>query len=229
MKSLLQTTMNTRDLGGHPTVDGKVTLCDQIYRSDAALYPNEEDIHFLQQKGVTTIIDFRTEPYVTDSPDGFSKLPGFTYHNIPIPEGSNVPESVEAVPGSYLEIALSKNSRRVFETMADAENGVLFHCSAGKDRSGVVTAILLLLCDVPENEIVSDYMVTKECNRERFKNVAINHPGVDINIVIPRESYMSDFLELFRDRFGDVRGYFSEIGVPDETVERLRAKLRGAE
>ena len=109
--------------------------------------------------------------------------------------------------------------------MAKAKSGVMFNCSAGKDRTGVISAILLMLCGVPEDEIVNDYMLTKEYNKERFKMAAIHHPDLDLNIIIPRESYIKDFMNLFYEEFGSVEGYFKTIGVGEDIYNELRRKL----
>lgn len=63
-------------------------------------------------------------------------------------------------------------------------------------------------------------MLTKEYNRERFDLLKKNFPDVDMNIVIPRESYMRDFMKLLYERFVDVRGYFSSIGLSEDKVTR---------
>ena len=225
-KSLLETTMNTRDLGGHICADGKKTLNFRFLRSDKQNYPSPRDVEFLMEKGITTIIDVREEEVVKNSPNGFAEKEGFHYMNFPIVEGGKVPESVEAVPGSYMMIAKSPSLKDIFTAMAASETGVMFNCSAGKDRTGVITAILLMLCGVPEDEIVEDYMLTKEYNRERFKMAAIHHPDLDLNIIIPRESYIKDFMRLFHEEFGSVEGYFKQIGVPEEVYESIRRKLK---
>ena len=224
-KSLLETTMNTRDLGGHRCINECTTKFNRILRSDKQNYPNDRDLTFLKKNGITTIIDLREAASIKASPSAFEKKEGFTYYNFPIEEGSHVPESVEAVPGSYMDIAAAPVLKDVFTTMAETGAGVMFNCSAGKDRSGVVTAIILMLCGVKDEEIVEDYMLTKEYNRERFKMAAIHHPDLDLNIIIPRESYIMDFMKLFREKYGTVEEYFRSIGVSDEIREKLKHKL----
>ena len=61
-----------------------------------------------------------------------------------------------------MEIACSKKIKNILETIANQENGVIFFCSAGKDRIGVLTIIIFMICEVFENEIVKDYMISKE-------------------------------------------------------------------
>ena len=223
--SLLKTTRNTRDLGGHPAAGNRVTVPDRIWRSDRQENPDPEDIALLRSKGITTIIDMRTEEDNLTKPSFFRSLEGFTFLNYPIIEGDTIPESVEAVPGSYMNIACSENMPRILKAIADTDTGVMYNCAAGKDRTGVVTAILLMLCGVSDEEITADYMLTKECNRERFELLRQRRPDVDMNIVIPRESFIRDFMDLFRERFGSVDGYFACIGLSEETKQKLLARL----
>ena len=223
--SLLKTTRNTRDLGGHPVAGNRVTVPDRIWRSDRQECPDPEDIALLRSKGITTIIDMRTEEDNLTKPSFFRSLEGFTFLNYPIIEGDTIPESVEAVPGSYMNIACSENMPRILKAIADADTGVMYNCAAGKDRTGVVTAILLMLCGVSDEEITADYMLTKECNRERFELLRKRRPDLDMNIVIPRESYIRNFMDLFRERFGSVDGYFACIGLSEETKQKLLARL----
>ena len=97
---------------------------------------------------------------VLKKPSGFADKEGFVYINIPIDEGSGIPESVDVVSESYMDIAQSKNMVRVFQSIASASHGVMINCTAGKDRTGVVCAVLLGLCGVSEDDIVRDYMKT---------------------------------------------------------------------
>ena len=224
--SLLETTMNTRDLGGYETgTPGVKTKYNRVYRSDKQNYPSERDIDFLKSNQVTTIIDMRGAEDIAKSSSGFAQREGFRYLNFPIEEGSHVPESVAAVPGSYMEIAHSGNISRVFHAIAEVDAGVMINCSAGKDRTGVASALLLSLCGVSRTDIITDYMITKECNRERFKMVRKNLPDVDINIVIPRESFMSDFLDLLYARYGCIENYFDAIGVDSAVQTAIREKI----
>ena len=224
--SLLETTMNTRDLGGYETgTPGVKTKYNRVYRSDKQNYPSERDIDFLKSNQVTTIIDMRGAEDIAKSSSGFAQREGFRYLNFPIEEGSHVPESVAAVPGSYMEIAHSGNISQVFHAIAEVDAGVMINCSAGKDRTGVASALLLSLCGVSRTDIITDYMITKECNRERFKMVRKNLPDVDINIVIPRESFMSDFPDLLYARYGCIENYFDAIGVDLAVQTAIREKM----
>lgn len=223
--SLLETTLNTRELGGYRTRQGKMTKVHTLLRSDEQKQLSSGDIAYLSERQITTIIDMRTNRFTSHLPSPFANRPPFAYHNIPIEEGSGVPESIEAVPVSYMNIASDVNMRQVYQCIAHAPQGVLFHCSAGKDRSGVVSAILLLLAEVRDKDIIENYMMTKEYNAKRFALARKNHPDLDINIIIPREEFMIRFLQLFRHKYGDAKTYMSRIGVLSEEIEMIQSKL----
>lgn len=224
--SLLETTLNTRELGGY-RVQGTTsyTRMNTVLRSDRQEYPSEKDIDFLKERHITTIIDMRGDKDVGRHPSGFAEVPGFHYCHIPIDEGGGIPESVEAVPHSYMDIAMAVNTHRVFQTIAAADEGVMINCTAGKDRTGVVSAILLMLCNVSDEDIIYDYMLTKECSGDRFDQIHRNFPEIDMNIVIPNENNIRKFLEMFRERFSDIRLYFAETGVTEKEYETLKRKL----
>lgn len=224
--SLLETTLNTRDLGGHKTKDGKTTLFNRIYRSDYGKKPpNEKDINFLLSNGITTIIDIRSIENISSNKNYFWKLDDFECVNYPIKEGSQIPKSTEDVPKSYLEIACSKNIKKIFEKIANAERGVMFHCSAGKDRTGVVTALIFMVCDVLAEEIIRDYIITKECLKDKFIEIQNNYPDIDINIVIPHEDYIINFMKLFYEKFDNISNYLEWIGLSRNDSIMLRDKL----
>ena len=228
-ESLLETTLNTRELGGYRTKQGKMTKVHSLLRSDEQKHPSSGDIAYLLERKITTIIDMRTKKVTSHLPSPFASRAPFAYYNIPIEEGSGVAESIEAVPVSYMNIAGSANMRQGYQCIAHAPQGVLFHCSAGKDRSGVVSAILLLLAEVRDKDIIENYMMTKECNAKRFALARKNHPDLDINIIIPGEEFMIRFLQLFREKYGDAENYMRRIGVLPEEIGMIRAKLLDTE
>ena len=224
-KSLLETTMNTRELGGYRTASGGLTRCGRILRSDEPLCPSAQDIAWLLERRITTIIDLRCRQDLDEKPSPFTGMPAFSYRSIPIQEGSAIPASTAAVPGSYLAIAQAANSRQVYRCIAHAPEGVLFHCAAGKDRTGVVSAVLLLLAGVCEKDVIKNYMLTKEYNQKRFLRARRNFPDIDINIIIPHEEYMEKFLHLFRAAYGDARQYLEKMDLSENEVQLITQKL----
>lgn len=224
-ESMLKTTQNTRELGGYVIRDGLATRRNSLWRSDIQCYPSAEDIQLLKERGITTVIDLRGEKDVARKPSGFARVEGFRYINCPIDEGSGVPESVEAVPVSYLAIACAKSMPEVFRNIANAKGGVMFNCTAGKDRTGVVSAILLKHAGVSDEDVIENYVLTREYGRERLELVHKNFPEIDMNIVTPREWFMEEFLRLFRERFGTTEQYFQTLRLSKEEVKKIKRKL----
>ena len=225
--SLLISACNCRDLGGHRGLDGRITAFDRFWRSDVPREFAEADADMLLKHGVRTIIDLRTAEEAEKTPDPLAGRAGFRYRLFPIEEGSMPPRRLQDVPESYMKIASSAVMPGAFRCMAEADGGVLFHCTAGKDRSGVVSAILLAHAGVGEEEIIADYVLSRENNRERLEAFLKKHPEVDKNTVLAREESMAGFLRLFREKHGDTAGYFRALGLEEEIGKILRSKLLG--
>lgn len=223
--SLLETTQNTRDLGGHKAKEGGLTKYGMLIRSDVQNYPNERDFEYLKEHGITTIIDMRGQKDVERKPSGFADAEGFDYFNFQVDEGSGVPKSRELVPVSYLNIAQAEAMSNIFKCMANAKSGVMFNCTAGKDRTGVVSAILLMHAGVSDEEITRNYVLTKEYGKERLELVHKNFPELDMSIITPCEWFMEEFLRLFREKFGDTQSYFESLGLSETEIQKLYEKL----
>lgn len=225
VESLLETTENTRELGGYRTNKGTYTKCNSILRSDLQKCPSQKDIDYLLDNHITTIIDMRGSAEVERVQSGLSKVDGLHYYNFQLDEGSGIPESVEAVPDSYINIACGKNIPKVFKCIAEAEEGVIFNCTAGKDRTGIVSTVLLKLCGVSDEDIIENYMITKACITERFKHLHEKFPDMDMNIVIPNENNMITLFKFLKDKFGSVEGYLKNIGLTTEQIHKIKEKL----
>lgn len=223
-KSLLKSTQNTRDLGGYNTSDGDITKKFSLIRSDEQLNASKQDSSFLLAHKITTVIDLRTADDLLNKPNSLACVSGLNYYNYPIIEGSAVPNSAKEVPNSYLKIAVSRGMKNVFECIANALNGVIFNCSAGKDRSGVVSAILLLHAGVSDDDIVENYVLTKHYIRKKLDYLREN-TDLNMNIVTPCEDYMRKFLKKFCDEFGNTEKYFTRLGLSQKDIIKIKAKL----
>lgn len=224
-KSLLSCSNNTRELGGFRTADGGITKNNVYWRSDVPENSTDRDVELLLSAHITTVIDMRTEAEIQRTPDTLADIPEFEYHHFPITEGSGVPESLEAVPLSYISIATAENMHKVMKVIAEAEKGVLFHCTAGKDRTGVVSAIILMTCGVDRESVVRDYVISREYNHKRLEAFLAAHPEVDRNVVLANEKSMNGFIDLFTERFGTTERFFEHIGLSAEHADMIKNKL----
>ena len=224
--SLLAGTYNTRDIGGYQTKDGVLRL-GVLWRSDRQIALEESDIDLLRQRGFTTVIDMRSAEETAIHPNVLAGQPGIDYHSLPIVEGSKAPDSPEAVTESYMNIACAKSMAEVFRTVARAPGSVLYGCAAGKDRTGVVTAVIHMLCGVGDEDIVHDYMLTRVYCEKELRAYTERHPEFDIDIILPREVYIREFMRQFRERFGTAEDYLSQLGLTPEETGLIKSRLIG--
>lgn len=224
MKSLLLSTYNTRELGGYPCKYG-YTKTGRILRSDRICSPDEKDMAYLKDRSITTVIDLRTEADAAESPCGLTQVRGFFYHHCPLEEGGYVPDAFEKVVPSYLAIAEEPNMAQVFHTMAQARDGVIFGCWAGKDRTGVTAAIILLLCGVSREDIVKNYMLTKPYGEKLWEMIRQYRSEEEMKIILPCEEFIEGFLSGFINKYGTARDYLSQLGLREEEINAIVNKL----
>lgn len=229
-KSILEGTMNTRDLGLY-RIGGmdRYTIPDRIYRSDRCEILNQHDKELLLSRGITTVVDLRCESETSKAPSAFAEDTDFEFYNFPVIEGENPPKSLEDVPDSYMKIAASAAMKDVFATIADAPGGVLYNCTAGKDRTGVVSAVLLALAGVSDEDIIYDYCISREFNNVRLEKFLKDHPEIDREVVMANEKSMVGFLKMFRAKYISAEKYLLKLGLEDASVKKLKAKLTDAE
>ncbi len=225
-RSLLESTLNTRDLGMYRIAGTKrYTAANVIYRSDRCDTLSAHDKELLLSRGITTVIDLRSTQEAEQQPSAFAAYDDFNSFHFPITEGMEPPASLDEVPLSYMSIAAADCMKDVFGCIADAPGGVLFHCTAGKDRTGVVSAVLLSLAGVSDEDIIYDYALSREFNKVRLEAFLQKHPETDREIVLANERSMEKFLELFRKKYGTAERYLSHTGLTAERIRSLGAKL----
>ncbi|MBK1810715.1 tyrosine-protein phosphatase [Clostridium sp. YIM B02505] len=225
---LLSNTLNTRDLGGYPIDNGRATAYKTFIRSDVPHKLSEEDIQLLLSNNITTIVDLRSDEETENKPCALKDHNDFEYYHSKIYGDGYLPASVEEVPLSYFEIVDEQktilNTLRIF---SKAKGGVLYHCTAGKDRTGVISALLLLLAGVSKTDILVDYQISQVYLNSMLQQYCKTNRNVDINIITPKMEHMEKFLDMFFDKYNSVEEYFSKIGLEDSEVMKLKEKLVG--
>ena len=185
MGSLLDSTLNTRAL---PTGNMR------YIRSDYPGGLSDSEVKWLYENSITTIVDLREEKEYIVKPCRLEHEEGFSYYHMPVTGGGDPPKSPEAVAESYLKM-LDGQMDQIISTIMNADSNVMYFCNAGKDRTGVVSAIILKKLGYDDQVIIDDYMETKDNLMEFLMAYVKEHPKVDINIVIPNEENIKKVLE----------------------------------
>lgn len=229
---------NFRDAGGYRTGDGRCVRWGRLYRSDSLSKLSGQDWDRFLALGVRTVIDLR-HPYEVDAHGRVPASGGLRYHNISVEHrpydqaalGPDV-EPAQFLADRYAELALDgvAEFRRALDVIAaDGNAPVVIHCAAGKDRTGVLTALLLALLGVAADDIVADYaltaLVTDRLIAEWRAGNQARTPRWPAFGQAPARA-MQLFLADLAGAHGSVLGYAAgQLGVDDGLVRALRTQF----
>ena len=239
--------LNVRDLGGHRTADGHETRYGAIVRADSVRQLSDAGWQALVDYGIRTVVDLRGDDERQADPPG--DVPLKVLH-VPFMEADDaewkeIEADLEAASAAAADAAgatravyliflehFHRNAVAGVRAVARApEGGVVVHCAGGKDRTGLLTAFLLHLAGVPDEDVAADYAISEErlrprhdawiasaeteAERERLRRIAST----------PAAAMIGVFDEL-RRRWGGVEGYLRAGGLTDEEIELARKRLR---
>lgn len=206
---------NVRDLGGLATAGGGWTRPGAFVRADSVGRLTEEGRAALEAYGIRTIIDLRFGVEVRDDPSPFADHATIVSHNLPLnPNDVAVVRSLAAQRDSAMPYAATVNAAylathqpqiaAIMRAIARApEGGVLFHCHAGRDRTGLIAALLLAIAGVPAAAITEDYAIS-------FATVA---------------ETMEVTLAHLEQTYGGAGAYLRAAGVADDEIAGIRRRL----
>lgn len=187
MGSLFKNTYNTRSI----LPDGF-----RFIRSDVPNRITEKEVQWLIDHNVTTVIDLRDDKEREQKKCQLINNKHFQYYCMPVTGGNSIPKSVDDVSKSYLKMADEQMDKNI-NTISKAEANVLYFCNAGKDRTGVVSAILLYKMGMSLDYIIKDYMDSKNNLKNILEEYAKQFPDINIDIIMPHERYIQEFLESY--------------------------------
>ena len=173
---------NFRDLGGYQTRDGRRVRWGSLYRSGTLAEATDADLQGLGKLRLSTLIDFRSAAEKTGEPNRLPEPPGFDVVDIPIlDEGNSAivgeimaridagdfagfdPDQIMLTANQQFAVQFTPQFRRFMQTLLEAGGEpVAWHCTAGKDRTGFASAILLRLLGVPQDVVMQDYLASGE-------------------------------------------------------------------
>ena len=245
---------NFRDLGGYRTADGKTVARGMLFRSAAMTGLSDADMAYLDGFGIGTIVDLRSNEEIALYPNHWASRSGIEvvkgdYSFAAMMPGDETPDRMDIAElyprlltqiggliGTYFERALREGAPMVV------------NCSAGQDRTGVVSALMLLLLGVPEPTVIEDYLLSTD-----FRRPIVEQGGVDLaeaartnpfaalmleyskarphperpNPLVTADGvpYLAFVIERIRDEYGSVEGYAEkELGMDGEDLAELKRK-----
>ncbi|MEH1097056.1 tyrosine-protein phosphatase [Micromonospora sp. CPCC 205739] len=228
---------NFRDLGGWRAADGRTLRWRLLYRSDLLARLAGDDLDRFRALGVRTVIDLRY-PWEIAARGRVPELDGLTWLNLSIEhrtyDQAEIDPAVDPwryLADRYAEVAADGTAelRQALETIATAEGPLVFHCASGKDRTGLLAALVLALLDVDERQIAEDFALTELATDALVATWRAQHPGRTLRWPAYGRA-PARIIELFladlTAAHGSVRGYARDaLGVDDALVTALRERL----
>jgi protein-tyrosine phosphatase len=236
---------NIRELGGYQTRDGATTAWRAFLRGDNLCRLTPDGCAALAEYGVRTIIDLRSANELAAAPHPFAERraaehEGIIYVNTPIIDEDDIAGTgrlgrIGSLQEMY-RLILDHYGMRLGNALRAASNApegaVLFHCHAGKDRTGLMAMFLLTLADVPEETIAADYALSSQYLVNLHNEILsrlVDDPAehqrmarlLDTTIAV-----MEETIAYLDQRHGGALAYLERAGVSAEQRERLRRRLR---
>lgn len=229
---------NCRDLGGYGCMDGKMVRFHRLYRSEAPVGLTLQEWSVIEEMKVRTIIDLRSEseqnfaPYIV--PEGIERISYPLLHEEGHPSQAPEDKSIAKMAASAFGKSLEDGYQKMIESQPSVmvsllelieaklkKGAILYHCTAGKDRTGVLSAILYLLCGTADADIIADYQVsaTYQAGNPIFDLI----PPEMKHLLDSRAETMKVFLDAAHGK--DYLGLLGRYGLSKETVRSLQGEL----
>ncbi|MEE8509192.1 MAG: tyrosine-protein phosphatase [Myxococcota bacterium] len=234
----LQGCNNFRDLGGYPAADGRELRWRVVFRSDALHHLTPDDvIRMRDELGIRDILDLRSTGEIRSDGRGPLEDGAFHLHHLPLFDGqiAEPPQTAEELTLAdryFLLAEMAKDAiARVVVTLAESSAPAVYHCAAGKDRTGVISAVLLGLLGVKDEMIVADYAATQENLDAIIERLMATEGYQEMLEALPADTLHADpetmisLLNQVRSRYGSMREYVRSAGVGEAQIARLESRL----
>ena len=238
----LESTFNFRDVGGYRAGDGQVVRHRQLFRSDALHRLTPADTEAVRSLGLRTVIDLRTDEEVAAGRFPVEDIP-VAWHQFSIIDVLWDPEHAPAEHDAfaeflfrrYVEMTESRGAQFAAAVEVLAEPGALpavFHCAAGKDRTGMLAALVLSGLGVADDDVVADYALSQTAI-ERLKTwAATESPDLAARIAAQPAAHLAadpDAMRLvlrwIREQHGSTAKFLGVLGVADDALPALASQL----
>jgi protein-tyrosine phosphatase len=236
----LEGAFNFRDLGGYPGLDGRVTRWGRLFRSDTLHELTGTDVDVLRSMGLSTIVDLRTAAELERTGRGPLGPEPIEYRHLSVIQDAEGEAIAAPAPAGedlserylwYLDVGRRPLVDALTLLSVPASLPLVFHCAAGKDRTGVLAALVLDILGVDPEVIVADYLITagrmelilgRYRSDPAFADQVARVPSGRFGV---EEATMASFLTELHERFGGARSWAVASGVAPEQLDRMEELL----
>jgi protein-tyrosine phosphatase len=250
---------NLRELGGYEVSGGKQIIAGHFYRSGSLAQAKEDDLAALKDMGLQIIVDLRTQQEIASEPDVLpSGCEYYNYSGIVLTEtsqegvsdnldmrtilvsmmgqGTQLPDLSEYMKKVYRDMALNSDAfRKLFDLIKlYPDEPVLFHCTHGKDRTGIGAALILLSLGASQETVMEDYLVSnlyrQEENSRLLKSLSAYTQDEDKlqnlkKVLEVKEEYLLTFIDTVQQEYGTWQNYFeSSLGLTREDLQKMKER-----
>lgn len=237
---------NFRDLGGYPTADGGTTRWGLVYRADGLHHLTPTDVDVLRDRGLGMVIDLRTDAELADRGRFPVDQHDVLFHHLPVVDRTWMPGEVPEFDNAHdflmwayrdmLAVGAPKLAAGLTLIAAADNTPLVFHCAAGKDRTGLLAALVLAAVGVPAEYIAADYGKTAEAMvrmRAAWAAWAADQgPQQVTQLNEDRNHYfespapvMAELLAELTAAHGHLVDYIRSLGVTNASIDALRLRL----
>lgn len=244
---ILDGTINTRDLCGTENIDGMKLKEKYFLRTDTLAKLSDRDVLTLVNEfELKTVIDLRTYIETQELPD--RKIDGVKYLHIPVfneetagitKESSVDYSKAKMVPDMkelYKRIVTDEFSvsqlKKILETVMEEKTAILFHCTVGKDRTGIVAMLILAMLDVSKEKIMEDYLETNytgySATEKQYKEVLEKTGNKDFaekirQVCIADEDYLNSAISVIESEYGSLKNYIiKKLKISEQSIEAFK-------
>lgn len=237
----LENAQNVREMGGIPAGNGKPTRWKSFLRADDMNKLSDADIQTLHDYGVTTVIDLRSDFERLKQPNRLKGQNFIKYYEAPLSAEEASPEDLKFIKdfpslgNFYVDILKDRVAeiKYIFEVIAGVAQGcILFHCAGGKDRTGVISLLLLLvagarLSDIQTNYMISNILLMQHASlvdKEEDKRFAQLSETYGDLVLSPPEEIEVPYLYIQEQ--GGILDYLKDCGISQTVIDKVKKRIQ---
>lgn len=225
-----------RDLGGYSTLQGNATNFGVCVRSEVLASLSAKDKKAVKEYGIKTVIDLRSLREADKLKSDYLNDRKIKYYNVPLFDAFltalNMYDEKKGdikISELYIEVLNVNKTQisKIIKLIANSEGTVCFHCTAGRDRTGIIAALLLKLVGVPNEDIAADYQLSSHYLQPKYSKIFSNpkHKNVPMEFLECKPQNITEMLEYIDKEFKGVENYLLSAGVSKTDVKDIKSKF----